>query len=127
MERARNHAAPIEAVGAHFGDDALRLVRVRTAADGRLRAIAVATLELPVGLVEHGLVREAGVLPPAVARATARFAAGTPLRVALTTGDCAVVPLGNTEADPLALLAGHAASSGPPADVIWADVVSIAS
>ena len=125
MDRAHSRTVPVEVVGAHFGDDALRLVRVRTTADGRSRATAVATLDLPDGLVERGLVRAAGVLPPAVARAAGSFAAGTPIRVALTTADCAVVPLGASESDPLALLAAHAASSGPATDVVWADVVSI--
>ena len=126
MERARNHARTVDVVGAHFGDDALRLVRVRTTADGRSRTVAVAAVDLPDGLVEHGVVRAAGVLPPAVARVAKRFAAGTPVRVALATSDCAVVALGARKSDPLALLAAHAASSGPTADVIWADVVSIA-
>ena len=122
MRRTASHASS-DVVGVHASDHALQLVRVRATAGPRA-VMSYRTLALADGVVRNGLVHSGGVLPPVTARAAAQFAGLTPVRVALTTRDCAVVALSGERSEPLTALTAAAAASGRSGDAVWADVVS---
>lgn len=123
MRRTGRIATPT-GTGLHLCDDALHLARVTLTVDGLPHVAAWQTIPLPPGAVLDGLVRSAGALPPAAARAIATFAGGEPLRVALSTADVTVVPLRARSADPLAAPAGRI-GPGAAGDALWADVATI--
>ena len=123
MPRTASHPSTVDIVGVHVGDDAVHLLRV-SAAGGTRTITSYRALTLADGAVEHGVVRAAGVLPPSTARAAVSIAGGAPVRIALTTRDCAVVSLSGEREEPLAALTAIAAASGRPGDAVWADVVS---